>query len=161
MIDFITGVRQTTITWNRVRGDPAPSSVRHLLLVLATYADADGTNVWPSVRTLARDTGYSLRTVQRSLTILLGGAIALVSDRQGGRGLTARYRVLVGQKGAAPTLFLRPEPDRWNGKKGAGSTNNSAVVTPDHPMTHQGRVSEEEITSSASFGTHRGGWVGT
>lgn len=45
---------------------PAKTAEKFLLLVIANYADEQG-RAWPSVETLARDTGMSRATVKRSM----------------------------------------------------------------------------------------------
>jgi hypothetical protein len=55
-------------------------TARHVLLVLANYANADGRSAFPSVDTLAIDTGLSARIVQTKLKKLKElGAIAIGS----------------------------------------------------------------------------------
>src|SRR5579871_1104653 len=46
---------------------PVPKFV---LVVLADYADDDGNNVYPSVETVVRRTGWSKATVHRALVVL-------------------------------------------------------------------------------------------
>jgi DNA-binding transcriptional ArsR family regulator len=48
---------------------PQPSE-RHLLLILANYADANGGSVFPSIKRLQQQTGYSRRTIYRALDAL-------------------------------------------------------------------------------------------
>ena len=66
-----------------------------VLKELAWYANDEGENAWPSVRTLAERTGFSRRTVQKILRELEGlGAIQAVGNRLGGRHRTTRYRLV-------------------------------------------------------------------
>jgi hypothetical protein len=44
-----------------------PTTQRFVALVLANYADDEGENAWPSVKTIADKTGYSASTVRTSL----------------------------------------------------------------------------------------------
>ncbi len=46
---------------------PLPQGLKLMMLALADHADHDGENIFPSVGTLARKTGYSERQVQRLL----------------------------------------------------------------------------------------------
>lgn len=46
-------------------------TARHVLLCMANYAGVDGRDVYPSLSTLAMDTGLSVRTLQRKLDHLL------------------------------------------------------------------------------------------
>lgn len=73
-------IRQQIVT------DPA---ARHVLQMLANYADQDGRDAFPSVATLSRDTGLSVRTVQAKLSALLAADVIGEGDAR----LTAlRYR---------------------------------------------------------------------
>lgn len=59
--------------------DPTP---RHVLLVLANYAGADGEDAFPSVERLSKETGMSSRSVQRALrTLEESGLIALGNQK--------------------------------------------------------------------------------
>lgn len=69
----------------------------HLLLVLATYANADAT-AWPSVRTLAMDCGLKPyrdgRCSAVSAALQRLGDLQLIWTKQGGRGRSARRELL-------------------------------------------------------------------
>lgn len=66
-------IRQEVVT------EPTP---RHVLLVLANYAGADGEDAFPSVDRLAKETGMSARSVQRALRVLEdAGLIAMGNQR--------------------------------------------------------------------------------
>lgn len=56
------------------------SAIVHVAIILATYADADGTNAHPGVETLAAVTGRSQETVSRSLQAL--AAIRLIERKR-------------------------------------------------------------------------------
>ena len=71
----------------------APATARHVLLVLATHANAAGT-AWPSIGRLAALTGLAARTVTRALKTLEAlGEITVL--RQGGKNGTNLYRIEV------------------------------------------------------------------
>jgi hypothetical protein len=57
---------------------------RHVALTLALHMDAEGGSCWPSVQTLAAETGLSDRAVQKALAAL-GAAGFVAIDRLGGR----------------------------------------------------------------------------
>lgn len=81
--------------WERlVRRIVMPQPMKLLALVLATYADPDGSRVRPGTPALAAVTGGGERTVRRLLTILRDdvGLIEMVS-RGGGRGRSKRTAV--------------------------------------------------------------------
>ena len=83
----------------RLRFGRRRTGLRATVLTLATYAKRDGSNVFPSVDRLARETEQGRRTVLRHLALLrdvyrLIGRIA----RGGGRGrsgVTSRYQLTV------------------------------------------------------------------
>ncbi|WP_143264230.1 hypothetical protein [Amycolatopsis kentuckyensis] len=84
--------------WERViRRIPLPQGVKLLALVLATYADADGSRVRPGLDLLVSDTGQSKATVKRGLAQLRDdlGVLELVSrgGGRGGQGKAATYRL--------------------------------------------------------------------
>lgn len=64
---------------------------RGVLTVIATYADDEGVS-WPSIDTIARDSGYSRSTVHRSIGALVESG-ELIVTRGGGRGISSRYRI--------------------------------------------------------------------
>lgn len=83
----------------RVRLGRRRTGLRATLLTLATYAKRDGSNVFPSVERLARETEQGRRTVLRHLALLrdvyrLIGRIARGGGR-GRRGVTSRYQLTV------------------------------------------------------------------
>jgi hypothetical protein len=86
--------------WERiVRRVRMPAKVKLLAMVLASYADQDGSRVRPGLDRLAGVTGQGERTIQRHLAELRG-AFGLIEEvsRGGGRGRTARaaeYRLVV------------------------------------------------------------------
>lgn len=64
-----------------------------VLLAYADHADHEGCNVYPSVKTIARKTGYSERSVQ-AITRNLEKAGILVADGSGPQG-TNRWKVVI------------------------------------------------------------------
>jgi hypothetical protein len=64
------------------------------MVVLATYADGNGLNCFPSVETLALDVGAGRRDIQRDLKELENsGHITREENKQGGRGKTRGYQL--------------------------------------------------------------------
>lgn len=96
--------------WERiVKRVQMPSGAKFLALMLATYADQDGTRVRPGVERLARVMCVSEPTVKRSLSTLRN--LGLVErTKQGNRyaKLADEYRLTV-----PSTLFDQPmlDPD--------------------------------------------------
>jgi hypothetical protein len=84
-------VRMMTLVFDRFAGNGGEMM---LALALADHADDEGEHVFPSVERLARKTRQSERTVQRLLRKMeLDGWLVLVSNADGGRGKTRRYRI--------------------------------------------------------------------
>lgn len=84
-----------------------PSTAKHVLLVLAAYADKEGL-CWPSVATIATKSGLGERAIQTALRLLIGeGLIVVTANEKGGRGCTPRYQLQVGK--GAPNAPIDPE----------------------------------------------------
>jgi DNA-binding transcriptional ArsR family regulator len=83
--------------WERVVRDwPFDRQVtklsKYVALTMATYANADGTNIRPGEPGLATATGMGRSTVRRHLAVLV--EIGLIScTRRGGGGAAAHYRL--------------------------------------------------------------------
>lgn len=87
-------------TWERiVRRAVLPKPVKLLALILATYADADGTRVRPGNDILAAVTGDSEKNVRRLLGRLRDDLALLELVRRGGgrggRGSASEYRLVL------------------------------------------------------------------
>lgn len=83
--------------WERIiRRLEIPGSVKYLALMLATYADPDGSRVHPGVERLALVMGVTDRTVKRSLSSLRDFGL-LEKVRHGNRhaGLADEYRLTI------------------------------------------------------------------
>lgn len=79
--------------WLADRGD-LPAHLRPVLHLLAHHASTDEHQAWPSIATLAAETGRSERTVQRALRDLEAGCYIAPLYVAGGRGKASRWRVL-------------------------------------------------------------------
>jgi hypothetical protein len=63
-----------------------------VFLAIASYADADGTNSYPSAKSIADVAGLTdTRSVRRSISNLVAGGFLVVDDRRGGRNRTTRF----------------------------------------------------------------------
>lgn len=80
---------------------------RLVLLAIADHASDDGSNAWPSIATLARKTGVSGRTVQRSIQRLVEmGELSYKSPN----GKTHQFRVLIkGVTDSHPRQSVTPD----------------------------------------------------
>lgn len=86
------------MTWaleQRLVTDP---TARHVLLCLANYADKNGRGAFPSVASLADDTGLSARTVQAKLRVLEEQGIVI----EGNRAVAAAY---INRRDRVPTCY--------------------------------------------------------
>lgn len=116
-----------------------------VLLALADHADDEGRRCFPSVGRVSWKTGYSIRTVQRTLGELKrAGLIDPVAHEHGGRGYAAEYAIHV-RKGVKKSPFVSgqkgdskrervPSPAR----KGVGATSPQPSSYP--PTNHHGRA---------------------
>ena len=72
------------------------SGLRKLVLVsLASFADADGSSVFPSIATIARQTGLSRRPVQQHIRALEADGV-LVKVAPSRRHRPTEYRIALG-----------------------------------------------------------------
>jgi hypothetical protein len=81
-----------------------------ILAVMASYADEEGSNVYPAVDRVAREAGVDTRTVQRALKQLReAGIIVLQMDENHRYGYTRNWVI---DLGAAPRLPGHARPKR-------------------------------------------------
>jgi DNA-binding transcriptional ArsR family regulator len=83
--------------WQRIiRRLEIASGVKYLALMLATYADPDGTRVHPGVKRLARVMDVSEPTVKRSMAVLRSlGLVVLVKQGNRWANQADEYRLTV------------------------------------------------------------------
>lgn len=63
------------------------ATARHVLLVLANYADQEGRHAFPSVSTIARQTGLTVRSIRQTIAGLIEGGII----RPGNQAIVAAH----------------------------------------------------------------------
>lgn len=115
---------------------------RLVLIVLADYANEDGSLAYPSVATIARDTRLSERQVQYCLRGLEeAGAIKQAGKRSNG---TVTYQVVMGGANIAPggAVDCTGGVQSTTGGGAVGCTRS----TQDPPLTHQ-----EEVHTGAAL----------
>lgn len=114
--------------------DACSAPARHVLTVLAWYADVDGRRAWPSVATLTRQTGLARRTVQTALGDLRAA------------GLAAIDQPAVGQSAAVYRLTLpAQEPHPRISDTGAGAAQGGRTTSADPRTTSaEGRRSRTQ-----------------
>ena len=103
-----------------------PHASKFVLLAMADHADHDGNNVYPSVRTVALKTGYSVRQVQRIITAL--EADGLLVAMQQAAGAATVYRI---ETSDAEKVETRRKPARFAAAPSPVSTANNSP----EPMT--------------------------
>jgi DNA-binding transcriptional regulator YhcF (GntR family) len=79
----------------------ATGTDKFVLLAIADNAWDDGSNAWPSVNTISRKTGLSVRTVQRCIQNLHDLGELQTMDRPGHSNL---YRVIMSEKESAKAV---------------------------------------------------------
>ncbi len=101
---------------------------RHVARAIAEYWKADGTcdDAYPSIRTLAGNTGLSETTVRRAIRSLEKAGFIVTSFRSRG-GVENRY--------SAATPILAPTPGLDDANPGAGDGVNPVIhdLRPGHP----------------------------
>lgn len=79
----------TPIVWNYYSGEPREKLTA---VYLADRAHSDGSHIFPAIKTIAKDTRQSERTIQRQLKKMVGDRWLLVVDhRKGGRKNPTHY----------------------------------------------------------------------
>jgi len=135
--------------WHRVvrrlRLGPRATGLRSTMLTLATYANPDGSRVFPSVETLALDTEQSTRTIKRHLKLLRERyrLIGLVS-RGGGRsrgGLTSVYQLTVPTDMLENAAFELLDPDYATSTP--ATVEEPVVERPQLRLVHSADVDED------------------
>lgn len=112
-----------------------PTSEKIVLLKLADHADHEGGNVYPSVASIAAQTGLSERQVQRYLKGFLEKGILVIDDRAaGGRGRTRVYRFTFEKGDAGDTVLPRQRV-----------TSTTPIPTPE-TVTPMSPIAAERVT---------------
>lgn len=82
-------VRAISWVWEN---SSASGNDRLVLLAIADSAEHDGSNAWPSVRTIAKKCLLSERTVQRAIRSLVSAGELIVEEQEGGSRFTPGNR---------------------------------------------------------------------
>ena len=101
---------------------------------LADHAQDDGTQVYPSLSRIAKETELSKSTVQRAIRDLRQSGILLVVEEGGsGRGATTKYRFDLAKLAAQPRS-VGPADEGVVTDDGADVAANAKVVTEDNKV---------------------------
>lgn len=133
---------------------PMPSAAKHVLRVIADYADADGSNARMGVARIARNTGYGERHVQRQIRWLRDHGWLILGHRGhrsgDGVGHPNVFRLAYGTTEVpsvteetldrtdatdSPADAAESQPDTSNGCERGGCTNR-ALIGESLCMTH-------------------------
>jgi hypothetical protein len=133
----------------RIRESGLQATDRLVMLILASYANAEG-RCWPSVQTIADDSGLNERTARRVLR-RLEKAKHLRKDGAGPRGTTA---YIVATPGRRPPRAQRPRgaespPGRESGEGGQKVPEGEGTAPPEES------IGEESIEESKHKGLLR------
>ncbi|MBA0126305.1 hypothetical protein H0B56_12205 [Haloechinothrix sp. YIM 98757] len=112
-----------------------PVRVKFLALILATYADPDGSRVRPGLDVLASVSGQSERSVKRSLAELRGLGLLTVARRGGGRGgqgRTTEHQLTIPVDLLDRVTVL--DPDERPQSQATQVASRSSSSTPDEPV---------------------------
>lgn len=121
----------TRFDWERViRRANLPTTTKLVALLLATYADQDGTNVHPGVERLARVVGQSTRSVEKHLDKLRTVQLVVRTTRANRYlGLADEYRLTVPLDLSGLDL-LDPNENQRQPKPGSGDSPDGPVDNP-------------------------------
>jgi hypothetical protein len=116
--------------WRAIRASDLSPTARHVALNLSTYMNQEGGGAWPSMATLADDTGRSRAVVKRAIRELRDAGFLTVESGGGRRGdggyVSNRYRA------SFPSGVVDEPPNASNGvvdePDGAGLGGSSGEV---------------------------------
>lgn len=118
------------ILW-ALHDSPVNSTTDRMLLAgLAEKADADGTNAFPSRRTLARIALCDVKTVQRRLASLAERGVIILGDQAAARYIPAHAR---------PKVYDLQIPAAWYGPERLARVNQDRAQHGLPPLTQQTR----------------------
>lgn len=152
------------MTWALAQRIVTEATARHVLLCLANYAGPDGKGAFPSVETLAIDTGLSIRTVQYKLEALEAQQVITRGNqdivkayiRRGDRRPVC-YDIDISRGAADAPRSERGANDDSTGCKPQQNgvqmtTERGAPAAPNPSLNHQGTVKEPKGARKRSPG---------
>ena len=103
-----------------------------LALAIADHAHDDGTNIFPSVKSLANKTRQSERTVQYQLRSMEeSGWLVLIADEKGGRGRSREYAINPDWiKGAKTAPIIKGATDDIKGATAIAPESSITIIEP-------------------------------
>lgn len=149
-------IRVMTVVWD----SDLETTKKFILLYYADRGSDEGENIWPSVATVAKKTGYSERTVQRVTNAMLREGL-LIPDGKGPKG-TNRYKIALSTvqnyhlQGGGDTVT--PPQESQGGDIDARKTKGGVTLTPSRgdtvtpePSLTTIKNTEPSIKSAAAF----------
>jgi DNA-binding transcriptional ArsR family regulator len=117
-------IHLSSVVWRTALGGP---SIKAVAMKLADCAHDDGTNIYPSVATIARETEISPRTVQYAIRDLITlGILVLVEEGGKGRKSTTVYRFDLDVLYRLHTETI----NRWRAEDEAKGAKSAPLKTP-------------------------------
>jgi Helix-turn-helix domain len=146
---------------NVVRRARLHATTKLIALLLASYANPDGTRIYPGVARLAIQSGHGYRTVQRELARLRAMGLIERMPRIGvRRGWSAPYRLVLGddvmEKAGVPTpaaedMAVEKLAIRYRGRhrkaksaRHADGVQTSDCTPPDDTTARHGQLADQE-----------------
>ena len=123
--------------------------IKFVLLAYADHADHEGYNIYPSIKTVAKKTGYEERSIQRITRKLEeSGLLIPMGGQAGGRGVTPNWRIPL--KNDKITPFTKG--DKLSSKRVTNNTRKGdTAMSPEPSLTVIKPIEEEGENSGAIF----------
>lgn len=131
------------VLWEKavLRGSGLPLPAIGVVMALASYGDADGSNVRPTQERLADDLGCNVRTVRKWLDVA-EGAGWIEKTREGRSGLASLYLLKIpsrndrsGSTSPSPPAGTNTQPNR-NARSGCNRNARSTYQHITNPTTN-------------------------
>jgi hypothetical protein len=130
------------------------ASRKAVALKLADYAQSDGTQVFPSLSRISKETELSKSTVQRTIRDLLdAGILVLVEQGGGGPRCTTKYRFDLAKLAGLPRTREAPDAEVPATEKGSHRDHGSAAEETAKVVTVTRKV--VTVTTEGSHHDHR------
>jgi predicted transcriptional regulator len=143
-------VKFQKLTWLKTLPNTQMSNSDHRVLVtIMNYADGDGTNAYPSIKTIAKDSWMSERTVQRSLASLKSLGLIKETERGGrDRGNRASVYSLLEPSPVTPDLHDTSD-DLDDTSDGATRQTEQTYTT--NSAEHAGKLYDTSVTPPGNY----------
>ena len=133
----------------RIRTLTLPPGDKLTLMILATYANRDGLNAFPSVTRLAEECRCTARAVKQRLARLRQAGYLVVQAPARQHHATT-YRVVVPKASRGAPQFTPEGPSEVNGDAPLGTVRSAPGFTPDGPSEVNGDASLEPVRGEST-----------